>query len=247
MRRCRCDLPVGCSDWLCPSLLHVSAQFAACHQRDMLHGGTNKKLCLHAAMCLILALQANMLMKPMPGRPCMPGIFADTLLQTCLNLRFLLWLDVSCNLQAERRSLQAAVRAFTGAPPREAGATDGTGAAGAGAALGSVPRVLALVADLEVCPADIAERVFCIQLCTHRLRGCGCMQVTLLRQGSCHALRGCKDAQHSGLCILADHARRDVILCKAGRTEASHAAWPYERTFLVLALVLTACCCKQKQ
>ena len=52
-----------------------------------------------------------------------------------------------------RCSLQAALRAFTGAPPSEAGATDGIGGAGAGAALGSIPRVLALVADLEVCLA----------------------------------------------------------------------------------------------
>ena len=46
--------------------------------------------------------------------------------------------------------MQAAIRAFTGAPPSEAGATGGIGGAGAGAALGSVPRVLALVANLEV-------------------------------------------------------------------------------------------------
>lgn len=45
--------------------------------------------------------------------------------------------------------MQAALCAFTGAPPSEAGTAD-AGGAGAGAALGSVPRVLALVADLEV-------------------------------------------------------------------------------------------------
>lgn len=43
-------------------------------------------------------------------------------------------------------ALQAAVRAFTGAPLAEAGAAAG----GAAGALGSAPRVLALLADLEV-------------------------------------------------------------------------------------------------
>lgn len=74
-------------------------------------------------------------------------VSAGNLLQTCLSLRFLLWLHVSYKAEF---FLQPALRAFTGAPPSEAGATDGTGGAGAGAALGSVPRVLALVADLEV-------------------------------------------------------------------------------------------------
>ena len=53
------------------------------------------------------------------------------------------------------RHAQAALRAFTGTPPSDAGAPEGAGGAGSGAALGSVPRVQALVADLEVCLAGL--------------------------------------------------------------------------------------------